>query len=219
MNAISDEERREVEELLPWYTAGTLSGRDLKKVTDAIARDPELARSVEAIREELGGTVQLNEMLGAPSPRAMDRLFAKIDAEPARLPARSFDIAERISGFLASLSPRKLAWATIAAALVIVVQTGVIGTVLFEQSQVQLASGPGTTAGEAFAIVRFAPDASAADITMLLESNKIAIADGPAAGGLYRIRAVTAGVPKEELARLIEQLQQNSAISFIAPTE
>ena len=217
-----DEERQAVEELLPWYAAGTLDPRDVRRVEDAIARDPALSSKYELVREELTSTVHLNETLGVPSVRAMDKLFASIDAEPARRHVRSADIAERISAFLRSLSPRKLAWATIAAALVIVVQTGVIGGVLLNQASgpTTLASGPtNATAQGAFALIRFAADASAADITALLEANRVSIADGPTAGGIYRIRAVMPGLPKEELAKLIEQLQQDKAVSFIAPTE
>jgi hypothetical protein len=114
----SDEERQAIEELLPWYAAGTLSPRDVRRVEDAIAHDPALSRKYELVREELASTVHLNETLGVPSVRAMDKLFASIDAEPARRQVRSADIAERISAFLANFSPRTLAWATIAAALV-----------------------------------------------------------------------------------------------------
>src|SRR5688500_14555763 len=105
MNTTNDEERREVEELLPWYAAGTLARRDMQRVEDAIERDPALARKYEAVLEEVAGTAELNEALGAPSSRAMEKLFANIDAEPARRAVRPPSIAERLSQFLASLSP------------------------------------------------------------------------------------------------------------------
>jgi len=223
MNTSSDEEpeRGAVEELLPWYAAGTLSRRDMRRVQDAIARDPALARKYELIREELAGTVQLNETLGAPSLRAMQKLFANIDAEPARRSIRRPRIAERLSVFLASLSPRTLAWSASAAALVILLQTVLIGGVIVDQTigPYQTASAPGATTESAFALVRFAPQASAADITTLLEANNVSIAAGPSAGGLYRIRAVTPGLPTEELMRIIERLREDRAVSFIGPTE
>src|SRR6476660_9173943 len=62
-----ESERRAIEDLLPWHAAGTLSRRDTKRVEEALARDPELARRYELVREELAGTVELNETLGAPS--------------------------------------------------------------------------------------------------------------------------------------------------------
>src|SRR5882724_4461563 len=76
----------EIEMLLPWHAAGTLNARDARLVDDALARDPELARQYAVIREEYAETIGLNESLGAPSARAMQKLFAAIDAEPPRKP-------------------------------------------------------------------------------------------------------------------------------------
>jgi hypothetical protein len=79
MNAINEEpEHREIEALLPWYAAGTLSRRDANRVEQALAGDRELARQYDLVREELVETIHLNETLGAPSARAMERLFAAI---------------------------------------------------------------------------------------------------------------------------------------------
>ena len=91
LNMINEErERREVESLLPWYSAGTLNCRDAERIERALAADRELAQRFELVREELAETIRLNEMLGAPSERAMDKLFAAIEAEEARAPARGF---------------------------------------------------------------------------------------------------------------------------------
>jgi anti-sigma-K factor RskA len=85
MNTIDKEpERHEIEVLLPWYAAGTLSRCDADLVERALARDSELARRYDLVRQELAETIQLNEALGAPSARAMEKLFAAIDAEEAR---------------------------------------------------------------------------------------------------------------------------------------
>ena len=86
---ILEQEPSDLEMLLPWHAAGTLDGRDARRVEDALARDPELAREYDVIREEYAATVGLNESLGAPSMRAVQKLFAAIDAEPARRPAAS----------------------------------------------------------------------------------------------------------------------------------
>ena len=81
--------QEEIELLLPWHAAGTLSRRDAERVERALANDNELASRYEAVREELGEAIRLKRSLGAPSARAMQDLFAKIDAEPVRTP-RSF---------------------------------------------------------------------------------------------------------------------------------
>ena len=80
--------RRKIEELLPWHATGTLSRRDADRVEQALAGDRELARRYELVRRELAETTRLNETLGAPSARAMEKLFAAINAEEARAPRR-----------------------------------------------------------------------------------------------------------------------------------
>ena len=85
---MNEKERHEIEALLPWHAAGTLSRRDADRVEQALADDPELARRYDLVRQELAETIHLNERLGAPSARAMEKLFAAIDAEEAGTPRR-----------------------------------------------------------------------------------------------------------------------------------
>jgi hypothetical protein len=80
--------RHEIEKLLPWHGTGTLSRRDADRVEQALAGDHELARRCELVRQELTETTRLNETLGIPSARAMEKLFAAINAEEARAPRR-----------------------------------------------------------------------------------------------------------------------------------
>jgi anti-sigma-K factor RskA len=93
--------RHEIEELLPWYAAGTLSGREAERVEQALAGDRELAQRNELVRRELAETTRLNEALGVPSVRAMEKLFAAINAEEARAPRRRRRLISR-TRFLAS---------------------------------------------------------------------------------------------------------------------
>ena len=80
--------RHKIEKLLPWHATGTLSRRDADRVEQALAGDRELARRYELVRQELAETTRLNETLGAPSARAMEKLFAAINDEEARAPRR-----------------------------------------------------------------------------------------------------------------------------------
>ena len=80
--------RHKIEELLPWHATGTLSRRDADRVEQVLAGDREFARRYEFVCQEFVGTVLLNETLGAPSARAMEKLFAAINAEEARAPRR-----------------------------------------------------------------------------------------------------------------------------------
>ena len=136
MNAINKEpEHQEIEALLPWYAAGTLSRRDANRVEQALASDRELARQSDLVREELVETIHLNETLRPPSARAMERLFAAIDAEEAQTPRhrRWFGLGSRISELLWSLAPRTLAWSATAVAVAILVQAAVISAVVVKQ--------------------------------------------------------------------------------------
>jgi anti-sigma factor RsiW len=222
MNTVNDSERGDIEELLPWHAAGTLSLREAQSVEAALASDPELARRFELVREELAQTVALNESLGAPSVRAMDALFAKIDAEPARHPAMSFDLGGRLRTFFASLSPRTLAYAGTAAALAIMLQAAVIGGFVIKDQTAggyQTASAPPSATDGTYAVIQFKPQASAADITKFLETNNLSIADGPSAGGLYRVRIAAKKLPKADVTRTIKTLQIDPVIGLIAVPE
>src|SRR5438128_12008826 len=106
MNTINKQpERHEIEALLPWHAAGTLSRPDADRVEQALAGARELSRRYDLVREELAETIHLNETLGAPSAPAMEKLFAAIDAEEARAPCRrrSADIRTRLSQILRAL--------------------------------------------------------------------------------------------------------------------
>src|SRR6202790_1270852 len=98
-----EQDPSEIEMLLPFHAAGTLNARDARRVDEALARDPELARQFAVIREEYAETIHLNESLGAPSARAMQKLFTAIDAEPERKPHVSLNVAARFTGLFARL--------------------------------------------------------------------------------------------------------------------
>lgn len=216
MNAINVEagDRRDIEDLLPWHAAGTLSRRDADRVERALATDQELRRRFELVREELGETIHLNESLGAPSSKAMDRLFAMIDAEPARKPAASLRLREKLSGLFASLTPRTMAYAGAAAAAIILIQAGVIGSVVMQEQHFGTASYGGATREDgAYAMVRFNPAAKAEQISNLLRDANVAIVEGPnKATGMYRVRIAGTDVPKEQVARVVKQLQDDKSV-------
>jgi hypothetical protein len=221
-NKEAQERLEDVELLLPWHAAGTLSRRDAVRVEQALANDNELARRYELVREELGEAIRLNESLGAPSARAMETLFAKIDAEPARSPKVSFNLGGWLADFVGGFSPRTLAYGATAAALAIVLQAGLIAGVLLQdkQSGAQLASyeQPDTAATGSFVLVRFNPQASAADITKFLQDHNATVVGGPAAGsGLFRLRVADKTLPQAELGAIARRMMTDPAIGFSVP--
>jgi hypothetical protein len=218
-----EQEPSEMELLLPWHVAGTLNARDARRVEEALARDPELARQYAVIREEYGETIGLNESLGAPSMRPMQKLFAAIDAEPAGRPPALLSISARIAEFFAGLSPRTLAWSASLGGLALLLQAGVIGAVLIKNQTAtyQTASlstnEPITRAlgpeAPPRALVRFAPDARVADITALLDSYQASIVDG-AKGGLFRLQFGKKAMTKDEFAALMGKLQNEKIVNL-----
>ena len=225
-----DQEPSEIELLLPFHAAGTLSARDARRVEDALASDPVLARQFAVIREEYAETISLNESLGAPSARAMQKLFAAIDAEPERKPSHSVNLSARISEFFARLSPRTLAWSASLGAVALLLQAGVIGAVLmknqtasFQTASLSLnePSGPVTRdlggAAPPRALVRFAPEARIADITALLDNYQASIVDG-AKDGMFRLQFGNRAMGKDEVASLMSRLQSEKIVSLAVAT-
>jgi hypothetical protein len=229
-----DQEPSEVEMLLPWHAAGTLNGRDARRVEEALARDPELAKQYAAIREEYAETIHLNESLGAPSARAMQKLFAAIDGEPVRKPSLLSALAARISGFFAGLSPRTLAWSASLGAILLLLQAGVIGAVLmknqggsFQTASLDMSEraaaptapitrdlGGGTPPR---ALVRFSDDARISDIKVLLNNYHASIVGG-APEGMFRLQFGNGAMRKDEVAALLSKLQKEKIVSLAVET-
>jgi anti-sigma factor RsiW len=221
---------------LPWHATGTLNARDARRVEEALARDPELAKQYAVIREEYAATVHLNESLGGPPPRAMLKLFAAIDAEPERKPSAWLTARARMSDFFASLSPRTLAWSASLAVLALLLQAGAIAVMVAKNQPVtyetaslsanepesmtralvpEAASPPRALDKVAppRALVRFAPDARMADVTALLDSYHAQILDG-ASGGMFRVQFGGRSMTSDEAAALLARLQKEKIVSL-----
>src|ERR1700710_939872 len=219
-----DQEPSEIEMLLPFHAAGTLNPRDARRVDEALAGDPDLARQYAVIREEYAETIHLNESLGAPSARAMQKLFAAIDGEPVRKPSLSTNLSAWISEFFTRLSPRTLAWSASLGAVLLLLQAGVIGAVLmknqtasFQTASLTLNEQSGAItrdlgAAPPRALVRFTPEARIADITALLDNYQASIVDG-AKGGMFRLQFGSRAMNKDEVASLMTRLQGEKIVN------
>ena len=225
-----DQEPSEIEMLLPFHAAGTLNARDTRRVDEALASDPALATQYAVIREEYAETIHLNESLGAPSARAMQKLFAAIDGEPVRKPSVSTNLSAGIAEFFAKLSPRTLAWSASLGAVALLLQAGVIGAVLMKNQTAsyqtaslslnQTAAPITRELGAAVpprALVRFTPDARIADITALLDNYQASIVDG-LKGGMFRVQLGNRALGKDEVASLMSKLKGEKIVDLAVPT-
>jgi hypothetical protein len=121
---------------------------------------------------------------------------------------------------LSSFTPRTLAWSATAAAVAILLQAAVITSILVKEqaapSGPSLASAPSEGS---FAVVRFAPQATATDITNFLGAYKATLVEGPLnmGGHLYRIRLSETKLPQDEVGKIIRQMQSESkVVGFVA---
>jgi hypothetical protein len=218
----------DIEALLPWYAAGTLDAREADQVEAALAADAELARRLDLVREEMTEAVVLNESLGVPSARVMEKLFQVIDRERriVREPAARSGFGNWLADLL---TPRAFAFGAAAAMLLITLEAGVIAKLAMQDRPE--AGGPFRPASVppsaptrsielgAFALVRFSPQASMADLTRFLNSRDAVIVDGPqpgGPGGLYKVRIARNYVPREELERLVKDFQASSNLVVMA---
>jgi hypothetical protein len=215
----------EVELLLPWYAAGTLGERDARVVEAALANNPELASRLEWARAEFAAETALNDAAGAPSDGDVAALFDKIDALPAPRRATTgaaSGLGSRIGEFLATLSPRTLAWSALAAALAIVLQAGLLAGIALKErtpGSYQTASEPGEATDDGtYVLIRFKPEASAGEVAAFLQTNKLVILGGPTTSGLFRVRVAPTKLAPQDLARLVKSMQDDKVIGFIAPT-
>jgi len=165
--------------------------------------------------------VQANQMLGMPSARAADRFLGMLEAESGR-GASAQRLIAWVGERLRALTPRQLAYAGIAAALLVIAQAGLIGALwsgyrstIFTQAAVSGATGEGS-----FVAIAFEPQAKLADIATMLDSLHATIVDGPKPGGLYVLRIGPRDMSKSDRDGAIAKLtEQKGLVRFVAPSQ
>jgi anti-sigma factor RsiW len=213
----------QIEDLLPWYATGKISKADRARVDQALQDNPELARRLQLVNEEISHVAHGHEQIAAPSSRAFDQLMAGIAAEPKRAPVlvqAKQGLLDWFGSVVAALSPRTLAYAACAAVGVIAVQsialTGIVGG---GNSTYNTASAPVVSSG-AFAMVSFAPAAKAQDITVFLKQFNATIVDGPRASGMFKIKIGETKLAKADVGRILEAMKkENAIIGFVASAD
>lgn len=217
----TDPKRSELEELLPFYANGRISPADKARLDAALASDAELAARLDIIRDDMAETTLLNESLGAPSPRVLDRLMAGMDAEPRHLGL----LATAKGGFmtwlgnlLAAQPPRRLAYAGAAACALIAIQgLALTSFALRETTGYETASAP-SLASERYVLLSFASDARAGDIASFFKRFDASVVDGPRANGFFKVRVGDASLTQAQVDAIAARMKSEAAIvRFVAP--
>jgi hypothetical protein len=217
----TDPKRAEIELLLPFYATGRLSPADKARVEAALAEDPDLALRLDIVRDDRAETVLLNERLGAPSPRVLDRLMAGIEAEPRRqslLATAQGGFIAWLGSLLAAQPPRRLAYAGAAAIALVAVQgIALTSLVLRERTGFETASSV-SQASERYVLLSFSADARAGDIASFFKRFDASVVDGPRANGYFKVRVGDASLSQAQVDAIAARMKSEAAIvRFVAP--
>ena len=225
-NIPGDGPREEIELLLPWYVNGTLDPDDTAKVEAYLNDHPEMAVQMATLREDMHESIVANEAITGPGRNALDRLMADVEREmPMQHRARQAGkgLLATVDGFLRSLSPGRLGFAAMAAALVIMLQAGIVGTMMLNPpgggATYQTASGGKELTGT-FVLVRFKAEAPFAKVGAMLAEEGAEIVAGPKPGGLYRVRISAQKLADAERQAAIEKLRGHAAlVNMVLPSQ
>jgi len=171
------------------------------------------------VREELQETIHLNESLGVPSSRAMEKLFAAIEAEGTPAPVRrSFDLVGRVSEFLSGFALRTIAYAAAAATVAFFLQSAMLTAILMKDHSdtpnTELASAH--TATNIHATIRFSPQATSSEIISFLNAHGAEVVVGPGRNGSFDIRFTGDPSPSEIVKNVQRMQSETKVVEFIA---
>ena len=211
-------EADEIAALLPWYVTGKISAEDRAKVDAYAERHPEVRKHLVLARDEADVTFAVNQEI-APPKAGLDKLKASLASSPVvRLKSAQASLLDRVGTWLGGFSPRQLAYAGVAAALAIVVQSASIGSLMLQRAGpgYQVANGPSVEAGKGtFALVSFQPAAPAGTLSAFLADNKFMITEGPKAGGVFVVRVSDQVLSKDAAEAAVAKLKaRTDLISF-----
>ncbi len=175
------DDKKRIEELLPFAANGTLEAEEMAEVEAAIADDADLAAEL-AFLKGLRDDVKARELGTSPGELGLARLKRAIAAEEAA-PAAT-------SGTATVVRTNWWKAAAVAACALFAIQTAVVFT--SPDTVVTLAGGGGPSGGYDGPVLTtaFSETATEAQIRTLLLEAGVTIVDGPSALGLYRLAPV-----------------------------
>lgn len=178
---LGPDQRRQIEELLPFWINGTLTGDEAAMVAAAVAVDPLLRDQAEALKR-LRETLRSGAGEAAPGAFGLARLHRTIAAEPV---PRNFWRPTALAALAA----------TLAAFAVFVLRAGPEA----RQDLYRQASGGDP---DRVLTIGFRAEATEGAITDLLLAQDLVIVDGPSALGLYRVQMGKGADARAVAARL-----------------
>lgn len=207
----------ELEACLPWYINGTLDAETRNRIATALLTDARLRKALELAQDEAEAVGDINESIAAPSPRVLDNIVSKLPpVSRANGAFLRWFLAERFTEFMAALRPRTLVYAAVTAALVLTIQTGVLGMLALENqgSGPELASVPGngTSTRSLHLIVKFVPGAEFSKVADMLDGLDAEIVGGPSGGGLFTISLETPQDGEAGVEKLIQEIRSKTGI-------
>jgi hypothetical protein len=180
-------------ELLPFYVNGTLGADDRAWIEHYLREHPLAANELNWLRSVQ--TTAQEEVVPVSSEIGLERAMQRIRGERAATapPQAALSAVERVRDWFSRLMPAPMLKPALAGALaVIALQAVVITTMVGEREDTGLVRTPKMPVNVAeqgvFVKVNFRPDATEADIRMLLIDAQANIASGPGQLGDYYVR-------------------------------
>ena len=217
-----DQEREEIEMLLPWYVTGKLAPADGDRVEAYLATHPSAVLALDRVRAERLQTIAANEALACPSAHPFMALVRS--ALPCRpnviQPTSRSLLAQAVLEFFSRPNAHHVRTAALACAAIVMAQAAAIGWLLSRDRPVtyQIASGENARDG-VYALVVFADEARAADIAHVLAEFDGSIVDGPKPGGVYKVRLGKEGKPGADAEVLLRRLaERREVVRVVLPS-
>ncbi|MDO8380311.1 anti-sigma factor [Phenylobacterium sp.] len=222
MDGDEQDDRSGAAHLLPFYVNGTLPPADRARVEAALACDPDLRAELEAVSKIAAlvreGGADFTGPAEDASPERLKGLLSRIEARDAASPpvqatARRVRRAGTAVGAGRAKTPQAL-WrrAFAAAAVVAVVQAGVIAYQMSPRGDYESLSGPPAPAPVKTPrlLLRLSPDARWGEVQTFLSSHHLTIVGGPR-GAVIEV-ALGADVALEAE---IEALRASPLVDFV----